>query len=168
MYQRILVPVDGSPTSKQGLDEALRIATHTQARLRLVHVVDVTSAGMAMGLAFGGAGGFEFLRESGERILREGQAAATALGIEADALLHDSSSSTVHELIASDASRWPADLIVIGTHGRRGVERFVVGSCAEYLLRCTPVPVLLVRAPTVAALSQAPVQNREDTARQAP
>ena len=154
MYQRILVPLDGSSTSKQGLDEAIRIAALTKGRLRLVHVVDTQSMGMAMGLAAGPVGDcFEVLEQNGRQILDSGRAAAAAAGVEAETLLHDTASSPVHELIAGDAGRWPADLIVLGTHGRRGVERFVVGSCAEYLLRCTPVPVLLVRAPTTAALT---------------
>jgi nucleotide-binding universal stress UspA family protein len=148
MYQRILVPLDGSATSKQGLDEAIRLAAQTHGRLRLVHVVNSQSMAMAMGLAAGPVGDcFEVLARNGRQILDDGQAAAAAAGVEAETLLHDGASNPVPELIAADAGRWPADLIVIGTHGRRGVERFVGGSCAEYLLRCTPVPVLLVRAP---------------------
>ncbi|MDM0072254.1 universal stress protein [Variovorax sp. J31P207] len=148
MYQRILVPLDGSATSKQGLDEAIRLAAQTHGRLRLVHVVDSQSMAMAMGLAAGPVGDcFEVLARNGRQILDDGQAAAAAAGVEAETLLHDGASNPVPDLIAADASRWPADLIVIGTHGRRGVERFVGGSCAEYLLRCTPVPVLLVQAP---------------------
>jgi nucleotide-binding universal stress UspA family protein len=160
MYQRILVPLDGSATSKQGLDEAIRLAAQTHGRLQLVHVVDSQSMAMAMGLAAGPVGDcFDVLVRDGRQILDDGRAAAAAAGVEAETLLHDGASNPVHELIAADASRWPADLIVIGTHGRRGVERFVVGSCAEYLLRCTPVPVLLVRAPTTAALTHGDVHG---------
>ncbi|MGA7537737.1 MAG: universal stress protein [Steroidobacteraceae bacterium] len=48
--------------------------------------------------------------------------------------------------IVQRAREWPADLIVCGTHGRRGVRRLLLGSDAEYILRHTPVPILLVRA----------------------
>jgi hypothetical protein len=49
-------------------------------------------------------------------------------------------------MVTAEANKWPADLIVIGTHGRRGVGRLVLGSSAEHILRFAPVPVLLVRA----------------------
>ena len=48
------------------------------------------------------------------------------------------------KMVCADAARWPADLIVIGTHGRRGVSRMVMGSSAEHIARLSPVPVLLV------------------------
>ena len=47
--------------------------------------------------------------------------------------------------IVEYAEQWPADLIVIGTHGRRGIRRLAMGSDAEFVIRTTPVPVLLVR-----------------------
>jgi nucleotide-binding universal stress UspA family protein len=52
---------------------------------------------------------------------------------------------SVGAMIAEHAEGWPADLIVLGTHGRRGIRRLVMGSDAEYVVRTTPVPVLLVR-----------------------
>jgi len=87
------------------------------------------------------------LRENGKRILDEARATAQAAGIEADTQLCDSFSGSVHEMVNAEAAKWPADLIVLGTHGRRGVGRVVMGSSAEHVLRYASVPVLLVRAP---------------------
>lgn len=148
MYKHILVPIDGSTTSKQGLAEAIRLAKLTGGRLRLVHVVDELSVAMAMGFSTGYVGDwFDSLRALGQRLLEEAELEARHAGVEADTLLHDGFAQPVHELLAADARAWPAELIVIGTHGRRGVRRMVIGSTAEQILRYAPVPVLLVRAP---------------------
>lgn len=152
MYQHILVPVDGSPTSRQGLAEAIRLAKLTGGRLRLVHVVDELSVAMAMGFSTGYVGDwFEQLRALGRRLLDEAEAEVRKAGIEVDTVLHDGFVSPVYELLAADAKAWPADLIVVGTHGRRGMQRMVIGSTAEQLARQAPVPLLLVRASDAAA-----------------
>jgi nucleotide-binding universal stress UspA family protein len=153
MYQRILVPVDGSPTSNRGLDEAIQIAKLTRGRLRLIHVVDELSFSLGMG-AYAGYGGDlpGILRDNGARVLEQGRATVAAAGVEVDTLLNDNFSGLVHEQVAAEASRWPADLIALGTHGRRGVGRMVLGSSAEKILRYSTVPVLLVRAPDVDAV----------------
>jgi len=147
MYQRILVPIDGSMTAQRGVAEAVELARLTQGHLRLVHCIDDLSCGLAME-GYGGtlAGWLEELRADGRRLLDQGKAVAAAAGIEVDAVLHDKYSGSVAELVAREAATWPADLIVLGTHGRRGVGRMFMGSGAEQILRLAPVPVLLVRA----------------------
>lgn len=148
MYQRILVPVDDSPTSSAALEEAIRLAGLTHARLRLVHVVDEQSFAMAADASAGCSGEYlEDLRAVGNALLVRLQAHARRAGLEVDTALYDSLSGTVHELVVNEACEWPADLIVAGTHGRRGVSRLVLGSSAESIVRLSPVPVLLVRAP---------------------
>ncbi|VTU36363.1 Putative universal stress protein [Variovorax sp. PBS-H4] len=148
MYQRILVPVDGSSTSNRGLDEAARLAKLTQGRMRLIHVVDELSFALAMDAHSGFAGDWlKVLRENGARILDESRATVEAAGIEVETSLCDTFSGSVHEKVIAEAVKWGADLIVLGTHGRRGVGRLVLGSSAEHILRYAPVPVLLVRAP---------------------
>jgi nucleotide-binding universal stress UspA family protein len=150
MYQRILVPVDGSPTSRRGVEEAIRLAKLTQGRLRLFHVIDELSFALAMDAYSGYAGDWlNVLRENGKRMLDEAGATAQAAGVEAEVVLCDSFSGSVHALVNAEAAKWPADLIVLGTHGRRGVGRVVMGSSAEQILRYAPVPVLLVRAPEI-------------------
>jgi nucleotide-binding universal stress UspA family protein len=148
MYQRILVPVDGSPTSTRGLQEAVRLAKLTQGRLRLLHVVDDLSFALAMDAYAGYSGDWmQALRDGGKQVLDDAKAIVAAAGLEAETVLYDSVEGRVHELTVAEAAKWPADLIVIGTHGRRGIGRLVLGSSAEYVLRLSPVPVLLVRAP---------------------
>ncbi len=60
--------------------------------------------------------------------------------------MHDSFNGKVADLVAAEAVNWPADLIVLGTHGRRGIGRMFLGSGAEIILRTAPVPVLLGRS----------------------
>ena len=148
MYQRILVAVDGSATSDLGLAEAIKLARMTKGRLRLLHVIDELSLGY--GLDVYGAGPVDWLstlRKTGADQLERGKATASAAGVEAEAVLHESFSGSLAETVAAQASSWPADVIVVGTHGRRGIGRLVLGSDAEKILRSATVPVLLVRPP---------------------
>ena len=148
MYKRILVPLDGSTTSTKGLDEAIKLANLTGASLRLIHVVDE--------LLF--VSGFETcatyvndvvptLKRQGERILEEGIDRATAVGAKVETKLLECLGHRASDIILDEARAWNADLIVIGTHGRRGFARLFLGSDAEQISRTSPTPVLLVRAP---------------------
>lgn len=150
MYQRILVPVDGSPTSSKGLDEAIQLARLTGAALRLIHVVDL----VAFATGFEPYGVFAgslipTLRETGEKILAQGVDRVQATGLRADSALIENLGTRVSNTVIEHAKTWGADLIVVGTHGRRGVTRWLLGSDAEQMVRMAPVPVLLVRAPKV-------------------
>lgn len=146
MYQRILVPIDGSTTSTYGLGEAIRLARLTHGRIRLIHVIDELSFALAMDAYAGHAGEWlNLLREEGSRILAEAEAKVRKEGIEVDTVICDRYSDTVHGLITAEATKWAADVIVLGTHGRRGLGRALMGSSAENVLRYSPVPVLLVR-----------------------
>lgn len=147
MYERILVPVDGSPTSSKGLEEAIKLAQLTGAKLRLIHAVDELSFAMNAD-AFGAYAGelIDVVRKAGEATLQNARTQVEAAGIGVDTVLRDSFGSRVYELVADEAARWPADLIVLGTHGRRGVGRALMGSDAEQIARLAPVPVLLVRS----------------------
>lgn len=148
MFQRILVPIDGSPTSQAGLKEAIELGKLTQGRLRLVHVVDEQSfISAAEGVSVNIGDLLDSLRANGKTILDQGQATVKAAGLPVETILHDGFSGSVHETINTEASNWNADLIVIGTHGRRGIGRFIMGSSAENVLRYATVPVLLIRAP---------------------
>ena len=148
MYQRILVPIDGSSTSAHGLDEAIRIAKLTQGRIRLFHVLDDLSFALALGSESRQADDLlKQLRSEGLRILEVAQATVQAAGVDVDTRLGDNFPGAVHDKVAAEAVDWGADLIVLGTHGRRGPARLVLGSGAERILRHSPVPVLLVRAP---------------------
>ncbi len=143
MYQRILVPVDGSATSNCGLDEAIRLAKLTGASLRLVHVVD--GLVLATGLEFATFDVVGLLTEAGAEILSAAKAKVEASGVAVDIFI-STFGERVCDAVVSQAKQWKADLIVIGTHGRRGVRRLFIGSDAEQILRAAPVPVLLVRS----------------------
>ena len=147
MYTRILVPVDGSPTSNRGLAEAVKLARLTGARVRLVHVVDqlLYAAGME-GMGAMTADLLPLLREAGETLLKTAKARVEASGVPVDTALFDSLGGRVCDLVVAEATNWHADLIVLGTHGRRGVGRVFMGSDAEQIVRLAPTPVLLVRA----------------------
>jgi len=150
MYHRILVPIDGSSTSNQGLDEAIKLAKLTGASLRLIHVVDPLTFATGFELYGAYAGNvIPLMKEAGEKILEQARTLVAASGVKVDTLLFDSLATRVSDTVVEQAKAWDADLIVIGTHGRRGVKRLMLGSDAEQIVRMAPVPVLLVRAPEV-------------------
>jgi nucleotide-binding universal stress UspA family protein len=147
MYKHILVAVDGSDTSNRALNEAIRLGSEQQAALRLVHVVDLIptytdleSPGQVIQYQ-------EALSEIGQKVLSDGQALVNKSRMQADTRLHviENPGEHVYDAIQQEAIQWPADLIVIGTHGRRGIRRFILGSVAEGLIRTATKPVLLVR-----------------------
>lgn len=156
MYQRILVATDGSDTSNIAVEHAVQLARDQRARLRIVHVVE--SIGHAVSLAgaypFDPTPLWEALREDGRQALSTAEAKAGSAGVETEtALLEDKEPpECVALILARDAQKWDADLIVLGTHGRRGIDRLLVGSVAETLARMAPTPVLLVRAKTRAPI----------------
>jgi len=146
MYQRILVPVDGSETAAAGLAEAIRLGRLTVATLRLVHVVDLRPYAGGYDTSIGYTGDvIEVMRESGQAILKAAGTQVQAAGLTLESQLLETFSARACDLIVDEATACGADLIVIGTHGRRGVSRLVLGSDAEQVLRQSPVPVLLVR-----------------------
>lgn len=145
MYKKILVPVDGSPASIRGLDEAIKLAKDQSAELRLLHVVNewLVVAPDATGANVGGIA--EGLRESANETLDAAEVRAKAGGVTPNTVLLEQIGMPVGAVILKHAEEWPADLIVCGTHGRRGVRRLVMGSDAEYIVRHARVPVLLLR-----------------------
>lgn len=146
MYEKILVPVDGSPTSLAGLNEAIALARVMGSTIKLLHVVDeislMTSFEAAMALP---PNVFDLLKEAGQQVLSDAEARTKAAGIAVEAELFESYSGRVSDLVLTKAKEWGAQIIVLGTHGRRGVGRVLLGSDAEQVLRQSPVPVLLVR-----------------------
>ena len=148
MYKRILVPVDGSATSRRGLKAALRLARGQRAALLVLNVVDAMPI---LATVEGGAaldsGVFESLRASGRKVLDRALAEAKRGGVRAKGVLAENLAGRVADVIVRQARKLRADVIVIGTHGRRGLSRMVMGSDAELVVRYSSVPVLLVRAP---------------------
>jgi len=144
MYKRILVPLDGSEPSTLGLTDAIGLAAALGATLRLVHFVDQFRP--LPGLA-GHATYVELLAKTkveGEQFLQAGLQRAQAAGVKAESALLSLPNGKLSDVIAADATNWGADLIVIGTHGRKGIERILWGSDTAGVVRGSPVPVLIV------------------------
>ena len=155
MYKRIFVPVDGSSAANRGLKEATRIARQQGASLILFHAIDesfLAAAGDGMVLP---DSLIPSLRDAGRKILARALAVARKHRVRARAVLSERIVGAVADSIIREARRFKADLIVMGTHGRRGVRRLVLGSDAEQVLRQTPVPVLLVRGAAAKARRKA-------------
>lgn len=145
MFKKILVPIDGSDTGKLGLDTAVRLAKEQDAALRVIHVVNEA---MILSTYEGDLYTSELikaLRDSGRAILQEAEQHLSKDGVRCETALLEAHGAQAGEVIVEDAKNWQADLIVLGTHGRRGLRRVVMGSDAEYVVRTTPVPVLLIR-----------------------
>jgi nucleotide-binding universal stress UspA family protein len=143
-YKRILVPVDGSPTSNAGLKQALKLAKSGKGRLRLLHVVDDSPLFRVSEPGFDYGAMLEDLKRYGRQVMQKAAKAAVAAGVRAESELSESFGVRVADIITRSAKRWRADLIVIGTHGRRGVNRLLMGSDAELVVRNTTLPVLLI------------------------
>lgn len=144
MYQRIMAAIDGSATGERGLQEAIKLARDQKAKLAIVHVVDlviVYGAGQFIGSYL------EATREFARGVAAHALETARAAGIEPDMRSPEIMTVGYHvaDTIAEQASDWHADLLVIGTHGRRGVSRMLIGSVAERVVRVAPCPLLLVR-----------------------
>jgi nucleotide-binding universal stress UspA family protein len=150
MFSRILVAVDGSDASRQGLSSAIEVAAEQRAALFVLHVVEGMPASWSnyvdrefrptrMELLLQG------LRASGQRLLDDARALAQRHGQPTELLLVDARGRTFADVTLAEARRIGADVVVLGTHGRDGMSRLVKGSEAESLLRRSDVPVLLVR-----------------------
>jgi len=141
MFKRILVPVDGSDTANKALATALQLARDNGGRIRLVHSLDE--------LAY--LWGYEYrgdtvalAREHATKVLNAAEDMAKAAGVPVEQQLMEVPGMRLGDTVASEARQWEADLIVVGTHGRRGVSRVVLGSGAEQVIRAAPVPVLVI------------------------
>lgn len=138
MYDRLLVPTDGSPEVDAVIDHAAGLAAAHDAALHAVYVVN--TAGYAGLPGDGTVGGLDaMMNEQGETALD--RAAEHAGGLTERVLVEGSPSEEIVDY-AEEAS---CDLIVMGTHGRGGIDRLLLGSVAERVVRTSSVPVLTVR-----------------------
>ena len=147
MYHRILVALDGSPISEIALLDAIKLAKALASQLRLVHVVDeLSSIWFADGYA-NLADIWETMAKAGRDILEKAAVIAVQAGLETETRLIEIKTPglRIPEILAKEAESWPADLIVAGTHGRRGLNHVLLGSVAEGIVRVSTKPVLLIR-----------------------
>ncbi|ALP66240.1 MULTISPECIES: universal stress protein [Paraburkholderia] len=164
MYSRILVALDGSDTASRALDTALKLAVEHGAQLLPLYVIDVPV------IAYD-APGFDpsiirdAFEEEGKRISSDARARLEKRGVTGTPQVVEVTppGEDVAHRINAMAAQWHADLIVMGTHGRRGFRRLVLGSVAERVLRSAACPVLMIpaRAADLPAGSAAATSNEK-------
>jgi nucleotide-binding universal stress UspA family protein len=138
----VLVPTDGSAAASAAVDLAAAIGNEADATLHLLSVVEVTPPGLNVRAEMHG----EKLEARAREIIETARRTAEAAGIESisDSIEIDSS---VDRAIRSHVEANDIDLVVLGTRGRTGLDRYLLGSVAETIVRTAPVPVLTVPAP---------------------
>lgn len=152
MYKRIFVAYDASSCAVKALDEAIQLAKSQGATLCIAHVDDgaiVNHGGLDI---HGYVDGLDKvtgqIHEQGEHLLDAAVNRAKAAGCEVVRQLVMAEHRRPAEAIADAAQDWNADLIIVGTHGRRGFQRMLLGSVAENLVRIASISLMLVRQDT--------------------
>lgn len=144
--RQLLVPVDGSETSVKALETAIELARLSKAHVRLLYVIDELEY----------VNGFEtakayyeqtlpLMRTDGERLLAQMRSLAQFKGVVCDSVLLESGADRLCDVVAAQTGQVHADMIVLGSHGRRGLNRVLMGSDAEQIARRAPVPVLVIK-----------------------
>jgi len=149
MYKRIVVGVDDSATANRALWEAIRLAQEQRAQLRLVHVITwpIIPPHGGCPVAEEALSTYTAFQRAGQALLEQAASQAQEAGLAPETCVVESGGHSTSQALVEAAKRWSADLIVLGTHGRRGLHHLVLGSVAEGVVRLAPVPVLLVRLP---------------------
>jgi len=144
MFTRIFMAYDGSPNADRVLDDAIDIAIERKARLFLANVIEVQRY-----IALAGYGGvysldaLESMRDGAQRILTEAAARATARGVTTETIVLEG--EAVDEILRAAQDR-KCDLLALGTQGRSGLSRLMLGSVAEGVLRRSDIPLYIRRA----------------------
>lgn len=149
MYKRIMVALDQSFMSGRVLETAIELAKSTGAQIAICHAIDETILSqreVAMMLPNSVGKTEARLRMGAEGFLGKAAETARAAGLEVEIKVVESEKKHVSDMLIDAAAEWHADLLVVGTHGRRGIERYFVGSVAERLVRKGRRSLLLVRS----------------------
>ncbi len=143
MYERILVPTDGSAGVERAIEQAVALASVHGATIHAVFIVNTANfAALPMETSWEGVS--DMLREDGEEALERVRTMAAREDVPTETNLIE---GTPSKEIVHYATEADCDLIVMGTHGRGGIDRLLLGSVAERVVRASPVPVLTVRVP---------------------
>lgn len=146
-YKHILLAIDGSDASKPAIQEAIRLTHNQRATLRVIFVVDES-------FVYHGGPGYDHLsyiaacREEGQSILKqttEDIKQQSSISFETALVELEPFQGRIADAIMEEARDWHADILIIGTHGRRGFSHIFMGSVAENIIRIATIPVLLVR-----------------------
>jgi nucleotide-binding universal stress UspA family protein len=144
MYQKILIAVDGSATSDSALEEAIKLAQLLDSRIAIMHVLEDVLYWIEENY-IDYAELQASIKASGEKMLAKAEMLAQQAGVAAETKLVEAVGGRVASIVVAEAECWQAELIVIGTHGRSGISRLLLGSVAENVVRSAPMPVLLIR-----------------------
>jgi nucleotide-binding universal stress UspA family protein len=126
MYKRVLVPVDGSEIADRALDEAINLTKGHPVEMKIVFIGNDD--------------------EISHEVIEVAMTRAVNAGLNPESgLLGKFETEEIADVILQEAKEWSADVIVMGTHGRRGVAHMFLGSVTEGVIRASPVPVLVVR-----------------------
>jgi nucleotide-binding universal stress UspA family protein len=146
MFKRIVVAIDGSRTSRQAFESALELATTHGAVLQPYYVVENAPV-------YYDVPGYDptilrdELADQGAKLADEANAEMKQRGVQGAVVIAEGSSvDDVAEMVLAAAAAFNADLLVMGTHGRKGFQRLILGSVAERCLRQATLPVLLIPA----------------------
>src|SRR5919201_5660357 len=142
IVQHVLVPIDFSATADRALTYAIALAQQLQARLTLLHVLDltpVTMEDMTTGMT---ATYLDDLETDAQHLLQASRERVQRAGLQAESLLVQ---GTPTQTILDTAGDKGVDLIIMGTHGRTGLAHVLLGSVAEHVIRHAPCPVLVMR-----------------------
>jgi nucleotide-binding universal stress UspA family protein len=143
-FKNILVPVDFTETSKKALDYAVELAKRFDSKITVLHAYEIPVFGFPDGALIATADIASRIANAAQQSLAATVDARKSSGVVLEGVLR---TGVTWEEIHSLASELPADLIVIGTHGRRGLARALLGSVAENVIRTSKVPVLTIHGP---------------------
>src|SRR5207245_121882 len=157
IVQHVLVPIDFSATADRALAYAIALAQQLQARLTLLHVLDMTPVTMDEMTAGVTATYLEAQETEAQHLLQASLERVQRAGLQGDSLLVQ---GTPTQTIVETAGEQQVDLIIMGTHGRTGLAHVFLGSVAEHVVRQAPCPVLVTRktadAPDIRATAEQP------------
>jgi len=144
MFKHILLPVDGSDTSLMAVDKASGLARAFGSRVTAIYVIDPYAfSGVGADFAYGQAQYLGAATAEGNAALQQSAAMLTAAGVTVNTAVIEA--HAIYRGILETASSVGADLIVMGSHGRRGLEKLVLGSVAAQVLAHAHLPILVVR-----------------------
>lgn len=145
-YKRLLVATDGSETSDKAVNSGIQLAKDLNATLCIIHVVDVYPANLPFGIDLERYQ--DSVRREGKQILEKAKELSdeSAITTEIELIEIRNSTDKISEKIIKTAQDRQIDIIIIGTHGRRGFRRLLLGSVTEEIMRISTIPILLIRA----------------------
>jgi nucleotide-binding universal stress UspA family protein len=148
MYNNIVVAVDESEMAILALNEAINLAHALQSKLIIINVVEMSlppSTDIAY-VAIDFDKYLESVKKNGDELLEKVRIIAQNVGVNASTkLVENTHYGRISDKILESAYALSADLLVLGTHGRRGFHRFFIGSVAEEVIRTSNLPILLIR-----------------------